>query len=44
MNLLEKKYNYLEIYGENLFPITRKAKNSLTLFNKIRNMIYAIKE
>lgn len=44
MNLLEKKYNALEIYGENIFPIIRKSKKSLTLFNKIKNMLYAIKD
>lgn len=43
MNLLEKRYNYLEIYGENIFPIVRKAKTSLTLFNKIKSAFYAIK-
>lgn len=44
MNLLEKKYNYLETYGENIFPIVRNRKKSLTLFSKIKNMFYAIKE
>lgn len=44
MNALEKRYNYIETYGENLFPITRKAKKSLNLFNKIRNAIYALKK
>jgi len=43
MKLLERKYNYLEIYGENIFPIINKGKKSLTLFNKIRNILYAIK-
>ena len=43
MSLLEKKYHYLEIYGENIFPIINKGKKSLTLFNKLRNAFYAIK-
>ena len=43
MNLLEKRYNYLEIYGENIFPIVRKAKTTLTLINKIKNAFYALK-
>ena len=43
MNLLEKKYNYLEIYGENIFPIVSKSKKTINLFKKIKNMLYAIK-
>ena len=43
MKLLEKKHNYLEIYGENIFPIIKKSKKSLTLFNKLRNILYSIK-
>lgn len=44
MNLLEKRYNYIETYGENLFPIVHKAKTSLNLFNKIKNALYALKD
>jgi len=44
MGLLEKRYNYLEHFGENIFPIIRKGKKTLTLFDKIRNVFYAIKE
>lgn len=43
MNLLEKKYNYLEKYGENILPIIRKSKTSINLFNKLKNLYYAIK-
>lgn len=44
MNLLERKYDYLEKYGENVLPIISKTKKSLTLFSKIKAMFYAIKE
>jgi len=44
MSLLEKRYDYLEHFGENIFPIIRKTKNSLNLLDKIRNAFLAIKD
>lgn len=44
MNLLEKKYNDLEIYGEIILPAIYKGKKTLNLLAKIKNVLYAIKE
>lgn len=44
MNLLEKKYNDLEIYGEIILPVVYKGKKALNLFSKIKDMLSAIKQ